>query len=223
VYRAEALGREVVIKIRSRRGVIERLKLAARGSRGFREWHGASRLIELGFQAARPLVLAHNGHREWLVMEAVPGKTLLRHTADRDLHVSEEHAVARELGRHISALRKAGWFNRDFKPSNIMVGLDRSIICIDCVAIRRGGDAPHRMLHALAIEPLGLGMLPRKALLARVVWSMVEADFEGSNEDAGALRMAKWATRRAFWRLVQESLRRHGDPTPRTNPLVHPE
>jgi tRNA A-37 threonylcarbamoyl transferase component Bud32 len=221
VFRAPMLGRDVVIKVRELRGIAERVKWAAGAARGFRHWRGATWLMDHGFGTARPLVLASDGSREWLVMEAIEGKTLLEHIAARDLTVREEHALAKEVGRHVSAMRKAGWFNRDFKPSNVMVRLDRrSIACIDCVAIRRGGDGAVRMLHALAVEPTGLGVLPRKALLARVVWSMVEADFEGNQEGVEAVRLARWATRRAFWRLVRESLRRHGDPTPRTNPLA---
>ncbi len=226
VLLATLLGKSVVIKRSLRRGLGDRLKWMTRASRGHRQWRGAEWLQEHGFGTARPLVLAYEPGRparEWLVLEALSGKTLLQHIADNDLCVREEHAVARAVGRQVSALIKSGRFNRDHKPSNLIVlrtAEGFSISIIDCVAIRRGKDGAVRMLHALAVEPTGLGVLPRRALLARVVASMVESDFARLDAALPEVRLARWASRRAIRDLVIGSLHRHGDPTPRTNPLA---
>lgn len=221
VYRGRMLGREVVVKVREVRSPADRLKVAVGAGRGRRHWQGASWLLEHGFATARPIVLAierGSAAREWLVMEALPGASLLRHIADGNLGVREQHALARAVGRQVAALCAAGRFNRDHKPSNLIVsrrGGEFVVSIIDCVAIRRGGDGAVRMLHALAVEPTGLRILPRRAVLARVIASVVEAE-RGGREAKSAMRGA----RRAYWGLVTESLRRHGDATPRTNPLA---
>ncbi|MBX3375973.1 MAG: hypothetical protein KF678_03100 [Phycisphaeraceae bacterium] len=224
VYRGRMLGREVVVKVRELRSLADRLKVALGAGRGRRHWRGASWLLEHGFATARPLVLAMergSAAREWLVMEALPGASLLRHIADADLGVREQHGLARAVGRQVAALCAAGRFNRDHKPSNLIVsrrGGEFVVSIIDCVAIRRGRDGAVRMLHALAVEPTGLRILPRRAVLARVIAAVVEAEYGG--RDRREAKSAMRGARRAYWGLVMESLRRHGDATPRTNPLA---
>lgn len=236
VLRAELLGLRVVIKRRTRSGLSDRIKWVCGQSRHHRHWRGAEWLLAHGFGAARPLVLAVVGKQEWLVMEEVEGKSLLQVIADGGLSVRDEHQLARDVGRHLSALGKAGHFNRDHKPSNLIVERRRlgeklswkpkqpgrdgfSISIIDSVAIRRGKE-PVRMLHALAVEPLGLRTLPRRSILARVLLSMFEADYELPGLDADEMRQITKGVRREMWDRVAESLRLHGDPTPRTNPLA---
>jgi tRNA A-37 threonylcarbamoyl transferase component Bud32 len=223
VYRARVMGREVVIKVRESRGLKELLKRWAGSSRGARHWRGAAWLIEHGILTARPFALATDGAREWLVLEALKGKTLLQHIADRDLTVKEEHEVARRLGRQMSDISLTDRFNRDHKPSNIILvrgtgGYSPAVI--DCVAIRRGLQNSWRMMHALAVEPLGLGILPRRALRARVIYEFCRAWFEGEWERApGDGRRRARLNRRMEWRILEGSLRKHGDPVPRVNPL----
>lgn len=228
VYRSRMVGRDVVVKVRELAGLKERVKQWTGSTRGLRHWRGADLLKTLGVATARPLALAIErgalGAREWLVLELLPGKTLLQHIADRDLTVKQEHEAARRVGRQVSQLSKGGHFNRDHKPSNIILmpgpdGLSPAII--DCVGLRRGSDQSQRMLHGLAVEPMGLGILPRRTLLARVIQAVVNEDFEDFDlpESAAAIRVAKAAARHAYRDLVVQSLKDHGDPTPRTNPL----
>lgn len=229
VYRTRMVNRDVVVKVREMRGIKERIKLWADNTRGLRHWNGAEWLMSQGIATARPYVLAMEkrpeGMREWLVIRLLSGKTLLQHIADRDLSVTQEHELAREVAKQVAALTKAGRFNRDHKPSNVMVvpgpsGLAPAII--DCVAIQPGTDGTQRMLHALAVEPLGLGILPRRALCARVVHALVEAEHAGVEAPPEAMRLARWASRRGYWKLVVDSLHRHGDSRPRTDPLLAP-
>lgn len=225
VYRAALRGRDVVIKTRALRGV-DRVKLMLGHSRGARHWRGAEWLAGRGIATARPYVLAieraSGVAREWLVLECLSGRTVLRHIADCDLSVREEHALARAIAHQVFALSSAGRFNRDHKPSNIIAAPDGPAI-IDCVAIRPGKGGAQRMLHALAVEPLGLGLLPRRALMARVVHGLVAAEHaRGAGFPPAAQWLARRAARRAYWSLVAESLRRHGDAKPRTDPLATP-
>jgi hypothetical protein len=107
VYQTQLLGRDVVVKNRELRGLKERVKLWRELTRGFRHWNGANWLIDNGVATAKPWVLATQRGprtlREWLVLELLPGKTLIQHIADRDLSVRQEHAVARQLARPMPA------------------------------------------------------------------------------------------------------------------------
>jgi tRNA A-37 threonylcarbamoyl transferase component Bud32 len=228
VYQARLMGHDVVIKVRGCKGLKERLKLWTGNTRGLRHWNGAQWLKAHGLATAKPYVLATQHERgtmqEWLVLEQLPGKTLLQHIADRDLSVRQEHDIARKLARQVQAMAKAGRFNRDHKPSNLILAPSvYEPAIIDCVAIRTGAHHHWRMLHALAVEPLGLGILPRRALRARIITELCRAEFErypshSSANSPGRLRLA----RKTIWQILSVSLRNHGDPTPRTNPLSPP-
>lgn len=219
VVRTRLLGQEVVIKRRELRRLGDRLKSRLGLGRASRQWRGARWLAGHGFDTARPVVAAleHTGStvREWLVLESLPGASVLRHLADGDLSISRQHELARSLGRQIAAIGEAGMYNGDHKPSNLIVVQGRPAI-VDTVAIRRG-RRPERMLHALAVEPIGEGVLPRRSLRARLIHELVLAERHLSG---GADRAGK-ARRRAIWNAVADSLSRHGDPTPRTS-LINP-
>ncbi len=155
-------------------------------------------------------------------MEALPGKSVLHHLADRDLTVRQQHTLAAELGRIVARLRaRSDWrghaHNRDHKPSNLIVtSLDPpQVAIIDCVAIRRDwfdSDQPFRMLADLLIEPLGVGHPPRRTLMMRALLAYFrELDTAPMPDRAKALRH--------FWQEVTDTIRDHGDPTPRVNPL----
>lgn len=217
VYRSTMLGRPVVVKIRLACGPVERLKLLTRTGRAWRQWRGAEVLARAGVPAAGPLAIAVEptaaGPREWLVLEALPGRTLLAHAAD--VHAGRgvltpraQHALASAAGALAGAIDRAGLFNRDLKPSNVIVtslgtgGGGPVLAVVDTVAVRRGRGLA-RMLHALAVEPLGVGALPRRGLLMRALHA-AEPDK---------------ARRHALWREVARSLEAHGDPTPVDDPL----
>jgi tRNA A-37 threonylcarbamoyl transferase component Bud32 len=227
VCRATMLGRTVVVKIRLARGPIEWLKRRFRMSRGWRQWRGVPRLVRAGVGSPAPLVLAvertEAGMREWLVLDAARGRSLLEHLADFHagrgvVGVSAQHAMARAMARLLLDLDRAGLYNRDHKPSNIIVtslgqgGSMPTFALIDTVAIRRGRGVD-RMLHALYVEPLGLKIPPRRALAMRVIHELVGLRWPGVTPTE------RRARRHGLWIEVARAIERHGDPTPRDNPL----
>jgi hypothetical protein len=181
LVRVGTQDRDVVAKCRPLRGASERAKCALGLGRGDRHWRGAGWLLAHGFRTARPLVLARSQPDgppcEVLVMEALGGKSVLAHLADRDLTARQEHAVARELGRMIVRLSRLHRYNRDCKPSNLIVsrvdGRSAEVAMIDTVAIRRaarrGAQGQAMMFAAMVIEPIGTGCSPRRTLMARVL------------------------------------------------------
>lgn len=246
VYRAEVLGRDVVLKSWEVRTAADRLKLAARMSRADRHWRGAQWLLGRGLDSAEPLaLLVERGagiRRVWLAMEALEGKTVLRHLADGDLSVKQEHALARELARVVQEMIAGGRWNRDFKPSNLIVtdtgqrgGGRARVATIDCVAIlhTRGkrGESALRMYTSLAIEPAGVGRPVRRALACRFLVCTIGANLgglgsrhaipDGDRQDlvSAARRGKLW---KSLWRSVRERIEAHGDPRPRTDPLSPP-
>lgn len=212
VYRATILGREVVLKWCGLRGPGDRLKALVGGSRADRHWRGARWLLDHGIRTGRPLVMLRERGRPpgvWLILEYLPGKSVLQHLADGDLTPRQEHRIAAELGRIAGTIDRHGRYNRDPKPSNHIVlraeGAEVQVGVIDCSAIRpRRPGTLARMLAALVIEPLGCGCPPRRALMMRAVMA------------CGA------AARDALWRQARAIVEAHGDPTPRVNPLAGP-
>jgi hypothetical protein len=223
VKRAVLRGREVVIKCRPVFRADDRLKLILRASRGDRQWNGAEWLASHGFATARPLALATgdvDGMRaELLVTEFIKARSILEHLAARDLSARDEHELCRALARLIAGLIKHGRYNRDGKPSNLLVvrtpqgTLD--VATIDTVAIRQTGPASHArlvaMLASLVIEPIGVGAEPRRSLKARVVKGVVEL--------LGNDRGRRHIERLELWWHVSERVQLHGDPRPRVDPL----
>ncbi len=219
---ARMMGREVVLKRWALNSAWARLRHALRLSRAWRQWRGSVLLNAAGIPAARGLLIARADGAAWLVLERVPGLSLLHHIAGRvepALPARAEHGLARAVGQLVLAHRVARVFNRDGKPSNIIVappgaplpGADGTApahrpVVIDTVGVRaawpRGGLIT--MLKNLCMEPLGHGCLPRRALLARVV---------------ATVEPGPRAARRALWRAVARAVRAHGDPTPRVDIL----
>jgi hypothetical protein len=232
VWKTRLLGRDVVVKCRCLCGLGEGMKVLLRMTRGERLWRGWQWLDGHGFASARPIVLLR-GKRdgrltECVVIELLPGTTVLHHIArlcdsedtsharadwEADagpMGVRQQHALAREIGRQVARLVALGRYNRDHKPSNLIVtDVDKArVAIIDTVAIRPrtilSGDRLARMLGLLAIEPLGVGCLPRQALMMRVV----RACADELGRDAKGL-----------WRAAERAVIDNGDPTPEINPL----
>lgn len=235
----------LVIKVRAATGALETLKRAAGASRGIRQWRGAEWLRTHGFQSAAPLALARARVQgrvcELLILQRLSGPTVLEvaslatggsRSGEKEAGWSarEEHAVAKACGQHVAGLVRAGRYNRDGKPSNLIVtGLPRrgrgmragrevppaeqvGISVIDTVAIRRivGGRtrALEGMLARLYIEPLGCGTPPRRALCMRAVQQAV-------------LELHGQVVKRhvhGVWRRAARLVQGHGDPTPRVMP-----
>jgi hypothetical protein len=164
-----------------------------------------------------------------MVLEFVKGKTLLE-VLDEIARgvgpgVREQHAIARAVAEMmVTMVAKAGVYNRDHKPSNLVVRSDEkgawTVALIDCVGLRwvwpaDDGDS-RRMWASLMIEPIGCGCRPRRALWGRVLMSM-------------GWRGQPWWWRKApvrlrdlrFWVVapVADVIAEHGDARPRVNPL----
>lgn len=249
-------GRNVVIKRWTLDG-FSKLKSALGAGRGERHWSGATWLARHRIATASCLVLAHDTaagrRRDYLVMERLVGPTVLEvltrahqrdtrdtpgeanrgpgATAERPAGqangVRAELAIARELGRQIARMIANGRFNRDHKPSNLIIaaGADGpSVAVIDCVAIlplSRGGGAGvamERMLASLAIEPLGVGVPPRRSLVVATLRAALGLE-RGGRSGARTSRRAARRRVRELWLSVAERVRAQGDPTPKVNPL----
>ncbi|MDP1663314.1 MAG: hypothetical protein Q8L55_15485 [Phycisphaerales bacterium] len=215
----------LVIKRWELRTLGARLKSAFKWSRAWRHWEGASRLTKAGVRTAACYAIARSksddgAALEWLIMDRLPGKTLLQHLADNDLPVQTQHRLAEAAACMIVELIKARLYNRDGKPSNLIVNLTNpqrpDIGIIDCVAIRpmpKGGGKSVDMLAALVIEPLGCRCQPRRALMMRALRSYAVA--------SGNAPRASWRPARdSLWRAVEAFVKAHGDPTPKVNPLA---
>jgi len=222
VWRARLLGRECVVKCTLMKPARRRIQAALRRSPAWRHWRNARWLRGRGFAAGEPLAILRgaSGGRsaEALVLEYLPGRTVLAHLAAGDLAPRAEHAVARALGELAAGLARAGRLNRDAKPSNLVVvhtGAARAeLALIDCADLRRcrRGDerAVVRALASAVIEPIGCGCAPRLALRARAVREAVRVLGDADAREAF----------RRVWRRVGAAVTAHGDPTPRDNPLA---
>jgi len=217
---------DVVVKCLRLEGARVRLGALVGRTRLSRQWRGAERLARAGIETARPLALVRGvdaaGERvEALILEWSVGTTLL-HAAAESAHATSsggvrcdagrEHELAREAGRLVGRLVRAGIFNRDHKASNVIVRWEEGgpvLTLIDPVGIRRrraGGETV--MLAKLAIECLGVGVLPRRGILMRAVL--------GCGRELG--RDRAWARR--TWRVVEYVVDRHGDARPKDDPLA---
>ncbi len=216
VRRTTLAGRDVVVKARRRR-TADRVKALVGQTRSQRQWTGSERLARHGIGGAEPIALlrAAAADEDWelLVYGFVPGPTLLEVVAGPTwlaLGIRGQHAVAAAAGDSVASLHRAGLFNRDHKPSNLVIQGSSSprVAILDAVAIHRGRSDSHvaRMLASLVLEPTGVGLAPR--LRGTVL-------FRGALAAAGGDRTRA----RILYRAAAAIARDHGDPTPEVNPL----
>lgn len=223
VYALGVDGRPVVLKCWRLSTIAHRAYAALRTTRGSRQWRGSRRLKEIGLRTPRSLALirGRSGRDlvEVLIMERLDGRTLLEHLARPTLTPRAEHRVATTLALQCHTMLRAGIFNRDHKPSNLMVlHADQSIAeiaILDAVAIRPfvgGGHGHAPPFERLVLEAIGVGTMPRRSLMARFVreWTACIHQAAGPPQ--------REATR-ALWAQIASRIRDHGDPTPTDNPL----
>lgn len=231
VWRANLLAHDVAVKRWLLRSPADRLKAAARRSRADRQWIGARWLAAHGLRTAVPIAVLSDPAARWLITEWVDGPTVLERLAggpgpDLDL-------LAAALGSQIAQLVNQGRFNRDHKPSNLIIARARPgprsdaparrsstppIAIVDTVAIRRVRPAPgarnraaSRMLASLIIEPTGVGHPPPTGWLDHIAAACAR-DFRNPARPESDLA-------RHLVRLAELRVQRHGDPTPRADPL----
>ena len=239
----------LVIKVRVPVGIIDRLRTRFGRGRLARQAAGAATLGSLRVVTAE--VLGHGtgilggSQCELLVMQRLPGVSLLAIMQDPRTPTDTEHAVADALGRQIAQMTMAGWFNRDHKPSNLIVQMSDDgtfvIAIIDTVDIlpikprHKFLPAAVRMLASLILEPTGCNCPPRLTLRRRVLlamhrelWTLQAASGVITDEPSGAADVdtldAEWESQstRAVWNMTRGSvaahLKKHGSATPRVLP-----
>lgn len=205
-----------------RRGVIVKVMRADRpkdflarwsvGTRLMRQWEGAVDLMAEGIATPECYALWRGaGGVECLAMERIEGRTLLHEMARGRHPVRTQHTLAADAGKLVAEIIEAGSYNRDMKPSNVMVRwvADMPNLCvIDPAGMRRSRPgAETAMLAKMLIECLGIGARPRLPLMMRAL--------RGCGDELGWSR----AKRKKTWRVVGYVVENHGDPRPAVDPL----
>ncbi len=226
VWRAELLGRVCVVKCLPLGTIKRRLQAAVHASPAWRHWKQARWLRAHGFSTAEPLAIVR-GRREGqevecLVLEYLPGKSVLEHMAGGGLSAACERHIAEAVALLACRLTDEGRVNRDAKPSNLIVTslheTGAHLAVIDCGDLRpcKPNDeaavvgAIVRMLASAVIEPMGCGCLPRRAVRMRAVFTAAEV-LDPANPRTRAKRL---------WRLIERAVAAHGDPMPKDDPLA---
>lgn len=222
VWRADLLGRHCVLKCLRLHGPRRWAQSRLHTSPAWRHWQQARWLRAHGFSTAETWAIVRGTRDgepvECLIMQHLPGESVLEHMAMLDLPAHAQHHVAEAVARLACRLAHEGRVNRDAKPSNLIVTslheTGAHLAVIDCADLRRcprdDEAAVVRMLASAAIEPLGVGFLARRPVLMTAVRTAAET--------LDPLRV-KTMTKH-LWRRVEAAVREHGDPTPRDNPLA---
>lgn len=208
-------GERVAVKIRPLPGFSDRLRFRLGLTDLGKAALGAAVLTGRGLLTPRVRVLAmvrpdYVWH-EVLVTPWAEGPTLLSAWATADLRT--RLALARTSGDLIATLSRQGLFNRDAKPSNVILDDTDGPVMVDVGGVRlAGGDREHelaRMVSALGFEPAGVG----HAAGFREVFAGVRAALRSSGVD----RQGRRRTLAELRRLIAA----HADPRPKDNPLAH--
>lgn len=228
VLRCMVHSRDIVLKTRRSTGIKGMIEGITRSGRSHRQWQGSDWLRSIGVSSPNCIAIARGTRDgvavETLVTEHVPGHTLLWQVARGLIHEDPEspasRAVAYAVGRDIAQIIKSGRFNRDHKPSNLVVTHAAppiaKITTVDAVAIlpvklKDRVNAMARMIASLLIEPIGIGHPMPPTFMRRVVESLGHEIVDPPNVEPWTRELIAQAER-----LVEE----HGDPTPEHDPLI---
>jgi len=201
----------VVVKINPLPTVGKRLQALARRSKHHRQWRGYELLARNGIDAAEPLAVLNasigpdsvSHPAELLLLARCPGPTLLESlTSD-----TPAPPLARPLGHLLTRLHAAGLWNRDPKPSNLIVTDDRTLTWIDTVGVQRRRTSRHALVRHV---------LKFLILETRAVGRECPAEF--LNEVACTAGLARSESSELTNRARRDA-DEHADPTPRDNPL----
>jgi len=207
------LGSDVAVKVRPLPGVMDRLRFRVGATDLGRACLGSALLNARGVWSPRVRVLAlvrvSGKWQEVLVTEWAGGRTLLELWVEGGR--TERMALAAKSGVTVGRLSEVGVFNRDCKPSNLIVDGDR-VGFVDVGGVRSsGGDRAGelaRMIAALGFEPTGVG--------ARPTFDEVVIGVRSALGAAGVAR----ERREGVLKIVRELAESHGDPTPKDNPVA---
>ena len=213
VWKVELLGAMVAVKVRAVRGVLDRLRFRLGGTDLTRAHLGAALLTARGFESPRARVLAlvrvGGAWFEVLVTDWAEGAPMIQRWCDAD--EAERNELAQRAGELIGALSAKGVFNRDAKPSNVVV--DGEVLSlIDVGGVRLAGEDKvrelARMISAQGFEPAGVGERPTVGqMLACVRSACAAAGITGLDRCVVVARL----------RLLIDG---HGDPMPKDNPVA---
>lgn len=222
VRRARLLDRDVVVKRWSLASAKRRVQALVDRTPACRHWDGARWLREIGVGTAPTRAVLRGaderGACELLVMDFLPGRTVLEEVAIADITVRQQHRLAEAIGWQIGEMQLEGVRNRDHKASNLLVvrpapnsrrvlTTGREIAVIDCVGVSRGSRPLADEAFALLVECVGVGHVPRLGVRMRVMRAMLER--RGSDRALG----------KRVWREVARRLAAHGDARPKVDPL----
>lgn len=221
VFSAEIAGYPVVVKTLALDRVKDRLRARFGRTRLSRQARGAARLESCGVHAIQPYAIVRGLTGEGepveaLVMPRAEGPTLLRAALDRTINPHTARELLDQIGADIAGMVRAGLYNRDHKPSNIILHTDErgaiQPVLIDTADIRRclakgGTRMMARMLAKLRIETIGTSVPVSIAEQVRVARSA-----QRSSNRSGSLR--------ELLIEVQGIIDAHGDPKPRHDPLA---
>ncbi|UYV12930.1 MAG: hypothetical protein NCW75_01280 [Phycisphaera sp.] len=254
VLAASLRGQDVILKFYRYRGLLSRARARLGVAPGDRHWAGAALLAAEGIPAAPMLALLNRRdgtkREDCLIMGRLKGTSLL-HCLDRanrgEMPIGRQHTLARAVGLQVGCILAAGLHNRDHKPSNLIVSFDETdpdamptVAVADCQGVHRlNRDKSRHAIRtqaSLALEAIGAGVLPRKAIIAqtlRATMAAYTARRFGKMTVEDALRMPKGEEKRILaslpdglalraWPRIAQRIRVHGDPTPRVDPLARP-
>ncbi|MEM8757688.1 MAG: hypothetical protein AAGF47_07880 [Planctomycetota bacterium] len=217
VWHATVLGSAVSVKVRPASGLRVRLRLTEFG----RSVRAAKRLARNGVETAPVFAHAVVGGDEVLVNAWLEGPTLLAVLAEAS--EDEKPPLVRAAGSLIGRQLKAVLFNRDHKPSNIIV-VDRAsaaLALVDVGGVRRIAFATSttwirlatRMCAAVCTEPMGVGH-PLGEEHRRV---LVETVALGTASGWSGITATE--LRDKLWTELDRTIAAHGDAVPKINPL----
>lgn len=230
--RARTEPRAVVIKIERLSSVRKRVQALFRKTKAHRQWRGALIAQHAGVRAAQALAVLHGRdaagrHVELLVLEAIPGKTLLEHMDEvarsvSPLSVREQHRLAEAVGRfYVNAIIAAA--NGDPKPSNVIVLNDAAehddvlsrFAFVDTTDVQATKGSPDWSLAMVQIESLGCRCPVRIGLRMRALRAFA-AERKASAHDTRPLRTHM----RGLIQTLTEIVGREHDHTPKDDPLA---
>ncbi|MEO1534070.1 MAG: hypothetical protein AAFS11_00725 [Planctomycetota bacterium] len=221
VRRASMLDSNVAVKIRP----AERLRTALIGNEHTKHVTAARLLARTRVQTAAVRCVARVAKQSVLVTGWLEGRTLLECLADSS--EVERGELFRQVGGIVGMQLGGELFNRDNKPSNVIVisGAEREMALVDIAGVRRVLTRTRRsairyvarMCSSLAIEPRGLGIAVSEVDLEAAAYAAVISYCSVFFTDEQVADLCMRATA-----LTLDLVAAHGDATPKVNPLNPP-